>query len=193
MNYSELVDTVIHENETVLHKVDEQQIEKLIAEINKAKKIELYAMGRMGLSMRGFAMRLKHMGFDAYIVYDTITPSIGKGDLLLDMCGVTNVEKNVVRLAKEAGATIGIMGPHPENEIGSYADFYVRVPGQIFGGEEEVSSIQPMSTLLEQSMFLLTDIITMMIIDKNHVDIDVMHKRHCNLEGLPQEFAKKMI
>ena len=190
MEYKELVVAVIKENETVLDKVDAKQIDRLIDEINKAKKIELYAMGRMGLSMRGFTMRLKHMGFDAYVVYDTTTPSIGKGDLLLDLCGVTNVEMNVVKLAKEAGATIGIMGAHPENEIGKYADFFVRVPGQIFGGNLEVPSIQPMSTLLEQSMFLLTDIITMMLIERNHVDIDAMHKRHCNLEGLPHAFAK---
>lgn len=190
MDYSELVKTVILENAEVLNKINVKELNRLIEEINKAKTIQLYAMGRMGLSMRGFTMRLKHMGFDAYIVYDTTTPCIGKGDLLLDLCGVTNVEMNVVKLAKEAGATVGILGAHPENEIGKYADFSVRVPGQIFGGSLEVPSIQPMSTLLEQSMFLLTDIITMMIIEKNHVDLDEMHRRHTNLEGLPQAFAK---
>ena len=189
MKYNELVKTIINENEKVLERIDINELERLIEEINKAKTIQLYAMGRMGLSMRGFAMRLKHMGYDAYIVYDTITPCIGKGDLLLNLCGVTNVEMNIVKLSKEAGATIGIMGAHPENEIGQLADFSVRVPGQIFGGDLEVPSIQPMSTLLEQSMFLLTDIITMMLIERNAIDIDKMHKRHTNLEGLLGDFA----
>ena len=190
MEYTQLVDTVIEENQEVLNRINIAELEKLIDEIDKAKSIQLYAMGRMGLSMRGFAMRLKHMGYDAYIVYDTTTPCIGKGDLLINMCGVTNVELNIVKLSKEAGATICIMGAHPENEIGSYADFSVRVPGQIFGGNLEVPSIQPMSTLLEQSMFLLTDIITMMIIEKKQIDIDAMHKRHTNLEGLLGSFYK---
>jgi len=189
MEYQDLVKTIINENESVLKRIDGNELERLIEEINKAKTIQLYAMGRMGLSMRGFAMRLKHMGYDAYIVYDTITPCIGKGDLLLNLCGVTNVEMNIVKLSKEAGATIGIMGAHPENEIGQLADFSVRVPGQIFGGDLEVPSIQPMSTLLEQSMFLLTDIITMMLIERNSIDIDKMHKRHTNLEGLLGDFA----
>jgi len=190
VEYRNLVSTVIEENKKVLERIDLQEVERLIEEINKAQSIQLYAMGRMGLSMRGFAMRLKHMGFDAYIVYDTITPCIGKGDLLINLCGVTNVEMNIVKLSKEAGATVGILGAHPENEIGALADFTVRVPGQIFGGDLEVPSIQPMSTLLEQSMFLLTDIVTMMLIEKNHVDIDAMHRRHTNLEGLLQDFAK---
>ncbi|GAI31985.1 unnamed protein product, partial [marine sediment metagenome] len=30
---------------------------------------------------------------------------------------------------------------HPENEHGKIADFTVNVPGQIFGGSKEVSSI----------------------------------------------------
>ena len=190
MTYGQLVNAVLKENEEVLRRINISEIDRLIEELDKAKTVQLYAMGRMGLSMRGFAMRLKHMGYEAYIVYDTITPCIGKGDLLIDLCGVTNVEMNIVKLSKEAGATICVMSAHPENEIGQLADFTVRVPGQIFGGDEEVQSIQPMSTLLEQSMFLLTDIITMMIIERRSIDIDEMHKRHTNLEGLFASFAK---
>jgi 6-phospho-3-hexuloisomerase len=191
MEYLQIVEAVMEENRTVLQKIDRKEIEVLIQEINKAKTIQLYAMGRMGLSMRGFAMRLKHMGFDAYIVYDTITPCIGKGDLLLDLCGVTNVEMNIIECARKAGARIGIVGPHPENKQGKLADFTVRVPGQIFGGELEVASIQPMATLLEQSMFLFCDIVVKMIIERNHIDIEKMHDRHTNLEGLEQAFAGK--
>src|SRR5205823_2066627 len=75
----------------------------------------LYAMGRMQASMRGFAMRLKHMGFDAYVVFDTTTPVIGAGDLLIVNCAVTAVELNVIKLAKQAGARVCTIGAHPEN------------------------------------------------------------------------------
>lgn len=190
MKYLEIVEKVIAENKKVLEQVDINEIEKLISEINNAKTIQLYAMGRMGLSMRGFAMRLKHMGFDVYIVYDTTTPCIGEGDLLLDLCGVTNVEMNIIKCAKEAGARIGVISAHPENAHGNLADFTIRVPGQIFGGDLEVKSIQPMASLLEQSMFLFTDIIVYMLIERNKIDIDAMHKRHTNLEGIDQSFAK---
>lgn len=189
MDYAQLVDAVVAENRKVLNKISIREIAVLLDEIEKAKTIQLYAMGRMGLSMRGFAMRLKHMGFDTYIVYDTITPRIGEGDLLLDLCGVTNVELNVIKCAKEAGARVGILGAHPENEHGRLADFTVRVPGQIFGGPDEVSSIQPMASLLEQAMFLFTDILAMMLIERNHVDVKEMHYRHTNLEGIPHAFA----
>jgi 6-phospho-3-hexuloisomerase len=189
MNYEQLVNVIITENKTVLDRINQAEIETLLQAIEKAKTIQLYAMGRMALSMRGFAMRLKHMGFDTYVVYDTTTPAIGKGDLLLDICAVTNVELNVIKCAKTAGATIGLLTAHPENEHGKFADFTVRVPGQIFGDTTEVTSIQPMASLLEQSMFLFTDILTMMLIERNTVNVPEMHKRHTNLEGIPVAFA----
>ncbi len=187
--YRDLVEKVIEENLTTLLKVDEQEIEQLIEEIRQAKTIQLYAMGRMQLSVRGFAMRLKHMGFDSYVVYDTTSPYLGKGDLLIVHCAVTNVELNIIKLAKEAGARIVLLTAHPENEHGQYADLAVRVPVQIFGGEDEVSSIQPMSTLLEQSLLLFTDIVTMMLIERCNISLEAMKVSHTNLEGLPRKFA----
>ena len=38
-------------------------------------------MGRMQLSVRAFAMRLKHMGFDTSVVYDTTSR-----ELALETC-----------------------------------------------------------------------------------------------------------
>ncbi len=62
VSYRELVQAVIDENRRVLEAVPEADVQRLIGEIERAKTIQLYAMGRMQASMRGFAMRLKHMG-----------------------------------------------------------------------------------------------------------------------------------
>ncbi len=157
--------------------------------ILRAKTIQLYAMGRMQLSVRAFAMRLKHMGFDAYVVYDTTTPRIGPGDLLITHCAVTNVELNVITRAKQAGAHIALLTAHPENEHGQLADLCVLVPGQLFGTGRELPSVQPMASSLEQSLFLLVDVVVMMLIERRGVSIAQMQANHTNLEGLPQGLA----
>ena len=75
-------------------------------------------------------MRLTHMEFQP--TSSMIPPArIRPGDLLIGHCAVTNVELNVVRLAKDAGARIVLLTAHPENEHGQLADLCVRVPGQI--------------------------------------------------------------
>ncbi|MBB1073918.1 sugar isomerase [Rhodoferax sp. 4810] len=189
MDYQQLAQTVLQENASILKAVDPQEVDALITEILQAKTIQLYAMGRMQLSARAFAMRLKHMGFDTYMVYDTTTPHIGTGDLLLCHCAVTNVELNVITCAKQAGARIALLTAHPENAHGQLADLCVLVPGQIFGTGKELPSMQPMASSLEQALFLLVDIITMMLIERKGVSLATMQASHTNLEGLPQEFA----
>jgi len=189
MNYSGLVTEVLAENRQVLEAVNPDQVESFVQEILKAKTIHLYGMGRMQLSVRAFAMRLKHMGIDTYVVYDTTSPRIGPGDLLIDHCAVTNAELNVLRLAKAAGARIVLLTAHPENEHGQLANLCVRIPGQIFGGPEEVKSIQPMASLLEQALFLFTDIVVMLLMERKGISVESMQKSHTNLEGLPHSFA----
>lgn len=189
MNFAELSDIVIAENAAILQAVDPHAVERLIDEILSAKTIQLYAMGRMQLSVRAFAMRLKHMGLDAYVVYDTTSPYLGKGDLLIGHCAVTNVELNVIQCAKQAGARVVLLTAHPENEHGTLADLCVLVPGQIFGTGKELPSVQPMASSLEQALFLFVDIVAMMLIERKGVSLAAMQASHTNLEGLPQGFA----
>ena len=188
-SYPALVQAVVDENRKVLEAVSEKQVGQLIEEIEKAKTIQLFAMGRMQASMRGFAMRLKHMGFDAYVVFDTTTPVIGKGDLLIVNCAVTEIDLGIITRAKKAGARICIITAHPEYEQGKLADLCVLVPGQIFGTKPELPSIQPMASLLEQALFLFEDIVVMMIIEKRQISMSEMQHRHTNLEGVMGDFA----
>jgi 6-phospho-3-hexuloisomerase len=189
VDYRALVAAALEENRQVLEAVNPQEIEQFLEEILRARTLHLYGMGRMQLSVRAFAMRLKHMGFDTYVVFDTTSPRIGAEDLLIGHCAVTNVELNVIRLAKAAGARVALLTAHPENEHGQLADLCVRVPGQIFGGPQEVKSIQPMASLLEQALFLFTDIVVMLLIERKGVSVQSMQESHTNLEGLPHSFA----
>jgi 6-phospho-3-hexuloisomerase len=187
--YSDLVTAVVEENRRVLAAVDESEISRLIGEIEKAKRIQLFAMGRMQASMRGFAMRLKHMGLDAWVVFDTTTPAIGSGDLLIVNCAVTLVDLGIIKAAKQAGARVAVITAHPEFENARLADLVVTVPGQIFGTAGEVKSIQPMASLLEQALFLFEDIVVMLLIEKRGVSMKEMQERHTNLEGVMAPFA----
>jgi 6-phospho-3-hexuloisomerase len=187
--YKELVAAIVEENRKVLEAVPEAEIQKLIAEIERAKKIQLFAMGRMQASMRGFAMRLKHMGFDAWVVFDTTTPAIGTGDLLIVNCAVTMIDLTIIRLAKQAGARVAVLTAHPEFENAKLADLVVTVPGQIFGTGVEVTSVQPMASLLEQALFIFEDIVVMLLMEKRGVGTKDMQDRHTNLEGVMAPFA----
>ena len=61
----------------------------LVEEIAQAKKrqIVLHGVGREGLMMRAFTMRLYHLGLNAHCLGDMSCPPIGEGDLFIASAG----------------------------------------------------------------------------------------------------------
>src|SRR5574340_1054026 len=74
---------ILDEIHSVLEKIDEKAYERFISSILSAKNVFVTGQGRSGLVSRTFAMRLTHIGFNAYCVGDATTPNIDKGDLLI--------------------------------------------------------------------------------------------------------------
>lgn len=182
--YKELVERILCEHQKVLFEVDEDEINKLIEAITKAKCIQVFGMGRMQSSARAFTMRLMHMGFNAHVVYDTTCPNIGEGDLLILNSACTSVEYLIIKLAKRSGAKVAAITAHPESKAGKLCDITVRLKGQILPGREgEIPSIQPMATLFEQTIFILEDIIVLLLMEKLNITPEEMAKRHTNLDG----------
>jgi 6-phospho-3-hexuloisomerase len=62
-------------------------LDALIEAIVTAKRIVVFGLGREGLQMRGFAMRLFHMGRDVAVWGDMTTPALGQGDLFIASAG----------------------------------------------------------------------------------------------------------
>lgn len=184
MEYLEYVDKVIEELKKVLIEVNKKEIDDFIDEILKAKKIQVFGMGRVGFSMRAFAMRLMHLGFFTTFVYETTTPNIGEGDLLIEGCACTSICKEVIKLAKKAKARVAVITAHPESEIAKMADLTIKLKGQVLeGGKGEILSIQPMATLFEQSLFIFLDLIVLLLMEKTKQTSFDMAKRHTNLDG----------
>lgn len=184
MEYIEYVDKVAGELKGVLGEIDKKEIEGFVEEILKAKKIQVFGMGRVGFAMRAFAMRLMHLGFSTTFVYETTTPNIGEGDLLIEGCACTAICREVIGSAKKARAKVAVITAHPESEIAQMADLTIRLKGQVLeGGEGEIPSVQPMATLFEQSLFILLDLIILLLMERTKQTSFDMTKRHTNLDG----------
>ena len=70
-----------------LERIDEAAVDRAVRTIAAARHVTVYAGGREGLQIRGFAMRLFHLGRSVSVVGDMTTPAIGPGDLFLNVCG----------------------------------------------------------------------------------------------------------
>jgi len=183
-DYTELVKKVLQEHEQVLLDVKDEEVERLLDAIAEAKCIQVFGMGRMKCAVRAFVMRLMHMGLDAHVVYDTTCPNIGPGDLLIVNAACTTIGYTVMQFAKRLGAKVVAITANPRSKAAKLCDFTVSLRGQVHGGRDyEISSIQPMAALFEQTIFVFEDIIIQLLMKKLNITAEQMAKRHTNLDG----------
>ena len=105
--------------EGVFAAMPEDALDGLIEEIVKAKRIVVFGLGREGLQMRGFAMRLFHMGRNVAVWGDMTTPDVGPGDLLIASAGPGDLAtaRTLIDIARTAGARTALVTAQPKGEL----------------------------------------------------------------------------
>jgi len=178
---------IVKELGECLGKVSGEQMAAAAKAIEAAPRIFLAGAGRSLLGIRGFAMRLMHMGMQAYVVGETTTPGIAAGDLLIVGSGSGRTASLVAtaQKAKQIGASILLVTIDPTSPIGEVANVVVQIPApspKAIGGGGAARTIQPMGSLFEQSLFLLLDAMVVALMKRSGMTTDEMFKRHANLE-----------
>jgi 6-phospho-3-hexuloisomerase len=130
-------------------------------------------------------MRLMHLGYRAHFAGETITPGIGKGDILvvLSGSGETTLTQELVKLARQHGAiTYGVIGVK-DSPVGAVLDHAICLPRGSKGSYPEGSgSIQPPGSLFEQAAFVLLESIVLGLYKEQGSDYSALLGRHANLE-----------
>lgn len=183
--YEEVTEIIVNECRTALRKVDPYSVMQLINAIQSADKVFFVGVGRVMLSLQAMAKRLAHLGISTFYVGQITEPAITDRDLLIigSGSGESLIPVTIARKAKILGAKIAHIGSNPESSIKEVTDIFVRIPVRTKKElEDETNSKQPMTSLFEQSLFLLGDIVSMMIIVQKNLDIKELWKYHANLE-----------
>ncbi|WP_255437473.1 6-phospho-3-hexuloisomerase [Thalassobacillus sp. CUG 92003] len=180
------ITTVANEVSDVLHQVDEEQAVGLSQHLQTAERIFIAGEGRSGLMGKAFAMRLMHGGFTVFVTGETITPSIGQGDLLVAISGSGSTASIVqfANKAKEAGAKVCLVTTNPDAELAGRSDSVLLVPAATKKRRpEEPDTIQPLGNQFDQSIHLLLDAIIIQTMQTNeNSSYQDMTNRHANLE-----------
>ncbi len=176
---------ILDEIHSVLEKIDEKPYEEFLSSILNAKNIFVTGQGRSGMVSRTFAMRLTHIGLNAYCVGDATTPNIDKGDLLVacSSSGSTHITRYIAGLAKKSQAAIVAVTSHKDSPLAGQADIIIELPVQeVSTNYKHSGSIQFRSTLFEQACLVYLDGVILSLVNKLNSSEKDMHKRHSNLE-----------
>ena len=182
---SDLSAGALRELAGVFEQMPEDSVDSLIAEIVTARNIVLFGCGREGLQMRGFAMRLFHLGRRVTFWGDMSMPAVGQGDLLIVSAGPGDLAMvNVlVGAAQNAGARTALVTARPVSELAKRVDIVTVIPAQTMADDRNpVSSVLPMGSLFETAQMILFELVILRLRPLVHETAETMRARHTNLE-----------
>lgn len=177
----EIFNTILDEITSVINKVDKDEFEKALEAISKEKRIFVDGEGRSGLMAKGFAMRLMHLGYEVFVIGETITPALKEKDLFISVSG-SGKSANVVsdtKKAKKVGCEVIAFTSNMTSELAITADIVVRVPGTVKGdkGEKRVS-IQLLSSLFDQSIHIVLDGLCLCLSRRDNISNETATNSH---------------
>ena len=182
--YDEASEEVLAELKKTLESVDPASLERLAQEILKADQVFFVGVGRVMLALQCVCKRFAHLGIKAHCVGEINEPAIKNDDLLIVGSG-SGGSLFPLGIAKKArvDCTIVHIGSNPNSQMKDIADFMVRIPVRTKNYlEDEIDSCQPMTSLFEQAVLLVGDVLAKMIIEQRHLDMRSLWQYHANLE-----------
>lgn len=177
----DILHNIMMEIEEVIDKVQEKELQGVMDELDKSRRIFVAGEGRSGFSAKGFAMRLMHLGYEVYVVGETITPAVKEGDVFIGVSG-SGKSANVVndtKKAAEKGCTVIAVTSKPESPLAELAKKVLVIPGTVKGDTGEArGSIQLLSSLFDQSLHITLDALCLLLSYRDHTANESATKAH---------------
>ena len=192
--YEELIKSI----SAALRGLDGEEVETLLESLmdtrTRGKKVLVVGAGRSGLVGKAFAMRLMHLGFQVYVLGETINPNVGEGDMVIVISGSgkTTVPLAAARMAKSLNAKVVAVTSQEESPLAQTADLVVDIPGrEDIAAEDEYhirqlkgqhESLAPMGTMFEDTTMIFLDAIIAELMNRLGLSVDSMRLRHATIE-----------
>jgi len=168
--------------EYILKKVPEQDINKIKKLFFRSNRIFVYGAGRSGLVAKAFAIRLIHLGYQTFVIGETVSAPVTKGDLVVIVSGSGETIPAVMtaEIAHKLGANVVSITGKKNSEIAKYADITLFISATC--NEKEREKYAPLGTLFEASVWILLDGIIADLLESKKESEEDMRKRHATLE-----------
>lgn len=180
--------------------LDHAQIAAFFSAMLAAKRIYVSGAGRSGLVAKAFGLRLMHLGYESYVVGETITPAFHEGDMLVAFSGSGETQSmvSICGTAKDLGGKVCVITAMPDSRIGKMADLVVNLGDptgvyfhdknsfevrQITGKYRSVTSaFAPFGTMFETLALVFSDAVISALMEAKKDEIAKMQGRLSNVE-----------
>ncbi|MHB9863409.1 6-phospho-3-hexuloisomerase [Streptomyces sp. YIM S03343] len=176
-------DVIVEELAQSVSRLDPSGVAAVRGKLQSHDRIFVYGTGRSGLMLKAFAMRLMQIGLNSYVVGETTTPAIQRGDLLV-VASASGETDSVCRVAESAlrqGADLAVISSVSSSTLGAIQlpDLVIESPTKY---AESAASIQPLGSLFEQMLLVVFDALVLQLTSGSGSSNADMAHRHASLE-----------
>ena len=177
--------TILAEISEVLEISNYDDVENFTSKITSANRIVVYGAGRVGLIIKTFAMRLNHLNLKCNFLGEVSLPKTSTGDLLIigSGSGTTKSVVSIAEIASSQGLDIISITSNIESRIAELSSSLIHLKCETkYSKFDKRRSIQPMTTLFEQSLLIFIDGLVLKLMADLNEDHNSMLRRHNVIE-----------
>jgi 6-phospho 3-hexuloisomerase len=180
--FSQSIEYIQSKIKDILNLVSKEDIIKFKELFFISNRIFVYGAGRSGLVAKAFAIRLVHLGFQTFVIGETITAPVKKGDLVMIISGSGETLPAVMtaEIAYNLGANVISITGKKKSEVAKFANLTLYISATC--NELNRKKYAPLGTLFEASVWILLDGIIADLLNSKNESEEAMRSRHATLE-----------
>ncbi len=160
-----------------LDRIEPAAIARVVALLSKAPAIFVYGAGRSGIIGRAFAMRLVQIGLTAYVIGESVTPIVRRGDAVVILSGRGESYSSIqtANIVRREGAELVVVTGRSSSKLAHIATVLIPID---FPEDGERSRLAPLGTLFESASLRMTDALIAELLAVRGETEESMRRRH---------------
>jgi 6-phospho 3-hexuloisomerase len=160
-----------------LNQIQGDLIDRAVRLLLQAPAIFVYGAGRSGIIGRAFAMRLVQTGLTAFVIGESVTPIVRRGDcvFILSGRGESYSSMQTANIVRREGAELIVVTARATSKLAHAASLLVPLD---FPEEPQRPQLAPLGTLFEAAALRMTDAIIAEVMHARGETEESMRRRH---------------
>ncbi len=160
-----------------LARIDPAAISRAVELLSRAPQIFVYGAGRSGIVGRAFAMRLVQAGLRAYVIGESVTPIVRRGDAVVILSGQGESYSSIqtANIVRREGAELVVITARPASKLAHTATLLLELE---LPDDADRPRFAPLGTLFESASLRLTDALIAELLVVRGESEATMRRRH---------------
>ncbi len=160
-----------------LDRLDPAAVATAVAILARAPATFVYGAGRSGIIGRAFAMRLVQLGLTAYVIGESVTPIVRRGDAVFILSGRGESSSSIqtANIVRREGADLIVFTARASSKLAHIATALLTLD---FPEDPDRARFAPLGTLFEAASLRLTDAIVAELLKARGESEESMRRRH---------------